>query len=141
MHLAQIEGGERLEWTRGKVQIHGHEGERLAPTLRWHFTSERTMENLTVVIDSYSHRSLGARNEFGISLDGETPLVTATTSGREDSSGRYVGTIEFDLSEDERFEGATELWLHATMINSSAVVTNRSNSIDRVRLSGTMAMK
>ncbi|MBD3293278.1 MAG: hypothetical protein GF393_10160 [Armatimonadia bacterium] len=139
MHLAQIEGGADLQWSRAKVGIRGQEGKRLQPTLRWHFVADRPIERASVAIESYSHRSLSARNEFGISLDGETPLLTATTSGREDDSGRYVGTIEFDLSENEAFEGATEFWVHATLINGAAVKTNPSNDIREVRVTGQLA--
>ncbi len=139
LHLAQIEGGEALDWSRGKVAISGQQGRRLAPTLRWHFVTERPIASATVSIESYSHRSLGAHNEFGVSLDGEEPLLTATTSGRESESGRYTGTIEFDLTENERFEGATEFWVHATLINSSGADTNRSNDLQMLRVSGALA--
>jgi len=139
LHLAQIEGGEELEWVRGHVQIRGHEGQQVRPTLRWHFIFERPLEDATVTIESYSHRSLSAHNEFVVSLDGETPLLTETTSGREDESGRYVGTIEFDLADDERFEGVTELWVEATLVNGAAVPTNRSNDLRELRISGQMA--
>jgi len=43
-----------------------------------------------------------------VSLDGEEVLVTETTGGKEDPSGRYVGTVELHLSDDGRFDGATE---------------------------------
>ena len=139
LHLAHIDGGQFLEWERGKVQVRGHDAETVRSTLRWRFVAERPIQDLHIVVESYSHRQLGARNDIGVSLDGETPLVSETTSGREDASGRYVGTIEFDLSADERFAGATEVWVHFTMVNSSRVVTGRSNDIHGLTLSGTLA--
>jgi hypothetical protein len=74
-----------------------------------------------------------------VSLDGENVLVSETTSGRENASGRYVGEIEFDLTGDERFAGATELWVHFTMINTSGVRTGNSNDIRTLTVSGTLA--
>ncbi len=139
MHVAQIEGGQFLEWNRGQLRVRGQKGKRVEASLVWHFTSERPIEDALVAVESYSHRSLSAHNEIGVSLDGESPLLTASTSGRESESGRYDGTIEFDLSEDERFADATELWVHFTMINSSGADTNTSNSIKRLEVSGMLA--
>jgi len=139
MHQAIIEGGEDLEWQRGSVGIRGQDGRAIRPTLRWHFTSERPMRNVTITVESYSHQQLSARNEIGVSLDGESVLLSETTSGREDPTGRYVGTISFDLSGDERFADATDLWLHVTMVNSAAVKTNRSNDIRTVEITGRLA--
>lgn len=139
LHVAEIEGGEFLEWTRGKVGIRGHDGRQARSTLTWRLVAERPIASAKVAIESYSHRQLSARNEIGVSLDGETPLLTATTSGLEDASGRYVGTVELDLSADERFAEAQELWVHFTMINTAGVKTNVSNDIRRLEVSGTLA--
>lgn len=139
MHVAQITGGEFLEWVRGKVQVRGHDGQKINSTLRWRFVAEKPMTKVRVMVESYSHRSLGAHNEVGVSLDGENVLVSETTSGRENASGRYVGEIAFDLSGDERFAGATELWVHFTMINTSGVRTGNSNDIRILEVSGTLA--
>ncbi|MGD9497832.1 MAG: hypothetical protein AB7Y46_16135 [Armatimonadota bacterium] len=139
LHQAVITGGEDLQWQRGSVGIHGQDGRAIRPTLRWHFTSERPMQNVTITVESYSHRQLGAHNEIGVSLDGENVLISETTSGREDSTGRYTGTITLDLSGDERFADATELWLHVAMINTAGVATGRSNEIRLVEIAGRLA--
>lgn len=139
LHQALIDGGDDLEWTRGSVGIRGVDGRALRPTLRWHFAAERPLRDVTIAIQSYSHQQLSARNEIGVSLDGENVLLAETTAGREDASGRYVGTISFDLSADERFGDARELWVHVTMINSAGVKTNRSNDIRLIEVTGTIA--
>jgi len=139
LHVAEIDGGQWLEWERGRVGVRGHDGERVEARLRWHLVAERPVRDVAVTVESYSHRQLGAHNEIGVSLDGEDVLLSETTSGREDPSGRYVGTIEFDLGEDERFEDATELWVHVTMVNSSHVKTNRSNDIRLLEITGMLA--
>ncbi len=135
MHLAKIDGGEHLQWERGRVWIRGGQG-RVASTLRWHFVAERPVRDVTIAIEGYAHQQLSARNEIAVSLDGEQPIITRTTSGLEDASGRYTGTIEIDLSEDERFEGATEFWVHVTMINTAGTPTNRSNEIRALEVTG-----
>ena len=96
------------------------------------------MKDLRVLVESYSHRSLGAHNEIGVSLDGQNVLISETTSGRENAAGRYSGEIEIDLSGDERFAGVKEFWVHFTMINSSGVKTGQSNDIRALRVSGTV---
>jgi hypothetical protein len=138
LHLAEIEGGEFLEWRRGSVGVRGHDGATVRSTLRWHFVAPQAIERAKVLIESYHHKSLAAHNQIGVSLDGETPLLTATTRGLEDANGSYVGTTEFDLSSDERFAGATEFWVHFTMINSAGIHTNGSNDIRRLEVSGAL---
>ncbi|MGC9317956.1 MAG: hypothetical protein ACP5KN_07975 [Armatimonadota bacterium] len=138
MHLAQIDGARYLNWDRGRVWVQGQDGETVRSTLRWHFTSERPFEEVRIAVETYSHRSLAAHNEIGVSLDGEELLISETTGGREDASGRYVGTISFNLSEDERFKGATDFWVHVTMINAARKQTNRSNSIRRLEVTGVL---
>jgi len=138
LHLAHIDGGEFLEWERGRVGLRGQDGKAARPALRWRFVAERPMRDLRIAIESYSHQQLGAYNEIGVSLDGQNLLVSDTTRGKENASGRYVGTIEFDLADDERFAGATELWLHVTLINTAGVQTGRSNAIHLLEISGTL---
>ncbi len=140
LHLAQIEGGEDLEWERGRVQVYGTEGRTVRSTLRWQFVSEKPMTDIRVAIESYSHQQLGAHNEIGVSLDGEDILTGETTAGKEDEGGRtpgrYIGTIKFDLSDDARFQGITEFWVHFTMINNARVRTNRSNDVRMLEITG-----
>ncbi len=138
LHVAEIDGGELLEWVRGKVQVYGTPGIKVNSTLRWHLVAEKPMTDVRVLIESYSHQQLGAHNEIGLSLDGENALVSETTSGRENATGRYVGEIEMDISADERFAGATELWVHFTMVNTSGVKTGRSNDIQTLQVTGTL---
>jgi len=139
LHQAVIDGGEDLEWERGRVGIHGMDGRALRPTLRWHFVAERPLRDVTITVESYSHQQLGARNEIGVSLDGESVLLSETTSGREDPSGRYVGTISFDLSGDEGFADARELWVHFTAVNTAGVKTGHSNDIRILEVTGSIA--
>jgi len=139
MHQAIIDDGEDLQWERGRVGIRGQDGRAIRPTLRWHFSAERPMRDVTITVESYSHQQLGAHNEIGVSLDGENLLLSETTSGRENASGRYVGTITFDLSGDERFADATDLWLHVTLVNTAGVATGRSNDLRLVEITGRLA--
>ncbi len=136
LHLAHIEGGEDLEWERGRLSVRGAEGRIVRSALRWKFVSEKPLKKLHLAIKSYAHKQLAAHNEIGVSLDGKNLLVSDTTAGKEDASGRYVGTVEFDLSDDARFKGVTEFWVHFTMINSARVVTNRSNDIHILEVTG-----
>ena len=61
------------------------------------------------------------------------PLLTETSRGKERSSGRavgkYDGTLELDASQDERFLGVKEFWVHLTMVNGCAKATRTSNKI------------
>jgi hypothetical protein len=139
LHLAHIEGGEDLEWERGRVGVRGADGRVVQSTLRWKLVAERPMSKIRVTVESYSHKQLAAHNEIGVSLDGENLLVTETTAGKEDPSGRYVGTVELDLSQEERLAGVGEFWVHFTMINKATKRTNRSNDIRRLEVSGQLA--
>ena len=73
-----------------------------------------------------------ADNESGVSLNGEKFLVMESTGGKEDPSGRYVGTVALHLSDDGRFDGATEFRVQFTIINLATKETNLSNNIRRL---------
>ncbi|MFQ6097934.1 MAG: hypothetical protein ACE5O2_09435, partial [Armatimonadota bacterium] len=139
LHLARIEGARDLQWQRGRLGIRGADGRTVRATLRWKFTADRPLRDIRVAIESYSHRLLGAHNEFGVSLDGANVVATQTTTGKEAQNGRYVGTIEFDLSENPRFKDVSEFWVHAAMINSAGKRTNPSNDLRLLRVSARLA--
>jgi len=133
LHLAEIENVEHLEWERGFVGTHGVKGKLNVVVLKQKFTCERPLSKLRLKVESYAHRSLGSFNVIGLSLDGKEPLLTDTTRGKERkegvAKGRYQGALELDASNDKRFAGIKEFWVHLRMVNTVGAKTNRSNKI------------
>jgi hypothetical protein len=93
--------------------------------------SAHPLKNIKVRMKSLAHeRNLGAHNELAVSLDGKQKLRQETTAGKEGQAYCYSGVLEIDLSQDERFTGVREFWVHLEMHSMSGVKTGRSNSID-----------
>jgi hypothetical protein len=132
--LAEIEGGDALSWQPGRVSTTGLPGRGNRVVLRWPLRSETPICGLRVELDcSGNRKNLGSHNTLGVSLDGEEVLMSASTASFEaDRHGWEKGTLSLDLSTDERFSGATRLWVHATMINGCGKKTNPSNILTRL---------
>jgi hypothetical protein len=131
LHLAEIENSEMLLWRRGEIWTHGVEGRGNIVVLRQKFVSAHPLKNIKVRMKSLAHeRNLGAHNELAVSLDGKQKLRQETTAGKEGQAYCYSGVLEIDLSQDERFTGVREFWVHLEMHSMSGVKTGRSNSID-----------
>ena len=133
LHLAEIENVEHMEWSRGFVGTHGVKGRRNDVVLKQKFTCVRPLSKLKLKVDSYAHRSLGSFNIIGLSLDGRDMLIEDTTRGKENkegkAKGKYQGTLLLDASQDKRFAGVKEFWVHLRMVNTVGAKTNRSNKI------------
>jgi len=129
LHLALIDNLDQLEWRRGYVGTHGLKGCSNVVTLRQKFVCGQALSALRVTMSSTAHRALGSSNTLALSLDGEKPILSESTKGKERKGGRYHGTIEIDASEDQRFARAREFWVHLTMSNGCGKATRTSNRI------------
>ena len=139
LHVAEITNPDQLDWQRGYVGTHGVKGRRNEVTLKQKFVCEKSVSQLRVAMDSTGHRALGSFNTLGLSLDGLEPLLSETSSGKEEregkAKGRYKGTLELDASGDSRFAAIKTFWVHLTMTNASGAATRTSNRITGYRVS------
>ncbi len=134
-HLAELDNAARIEWHRGSIATRGVAGHSNVAGIRQKFVCARPVRSIHLTARCFAHRSLGSSNEIGLSLDGKAPLLRAKTSGREDKTGRFVGTLELDAATDKRFAGVKEFWVHLIMRNSSGVKTNVSNRFEWFKVS------
>jgi len=116
------------------LYLAGAQGRKVQVELRYKFVAESPMENIKVTMDSFAHRQLGSYNEVGVSLDGEEIIARETTRGKERDDGRYSGQEVLDLSNDERFQGVKQFYVHLIMVNAAGVKTNPSNRIHAFRV-------
>lgn len=130
LHIADVTGEQDLRWARGEIGTSGGaQGRKVQVELRYKFVAESPMQNIRVTMDSFAHRELGSYNEVGVSLDGKEILAKETTRGKERDDGRYSGQETLDLSNDERFRGIEQFYVHLIMVNAAGVKTNPSNRI------------
>ena len=135
LQIAEVDWGEELIWRRGSLSIRGKAGAANRVEIRQRFACERPLRNLRIEVEGRAwERDLGAHNELGVSLDGAEMLVSESTRGQAGASGRYDGTLAVDLTDDERFRGVREFWVHLVMVNASGVATNPSNMLRRIEV-------
>lgn len=139
LHLTVIENLDHLEWRRGYVGTHGITGHCNVVTLKQKFVCDRALSALQVRMSSTAHRTLGSSNTLALSLDGEKPILSESTRGKEQKNGRYRGTIEIDASKDKRFANVKVFWVHLTMINGCGKATRTSNRITGYEVRATVS--
>jgi hypothetical protein len=141
VHLAEVQGADRLEWKRGGISTHGVKGRVNTVALTWKFVSDKPLHDLSIVVQGMANtESLGAANTAGLSLDGKTILVTDTTAGKN-VNPRAQGWCKEPLTLDPRdrpeFSGIRQFHLHVVMSNNSAAQTAISNRITKLEVSAT----
>jgi len=136
--LATLENGDAIAWTPGQIAIAGVAGHANRVVLRWPVTCPRPLSNLVIVVDGRANGpNLGATTVLGASLDGQTPIVSASTrDSAADRNGWQSGPLRLDLASEARFAKTQAFWVHLEMLNSSGVKTNPSNLVSRLSIAG-----
>ncbi|MBU0610626.1 MAG: hypothetical protein KKI08_22270, partial [Armatimonadetes bacterium] len=140
LHLGEITGGQDLQWRPGELSIQGVNGRGVRVEIKQHFTSQRPLNLARVALKGLSIGALGAHNELAFSLDGKTPLASASSAGKgRASDGLFSGELAVDLAGEPKAQGALEFWVHLVMANGSGKTTNVSNRLRELVLTGGLA--
>jgi hypothetical protein len=129
LHMGQVEGAEWLRWQPGQLTLSGVEGRAVRAEVKQHFRADKPLKLKRLAAEMTAEKSLGAHNEIALSLDGKTPLATATTVGKENENGRFSGELSLDLAAVPQSARVTGFWVHLILANGSGVKTNTSNML------------
>jgi hypothetical protein len=139
LHLAEIQGKDTLDWKRGGLSTHGVQGRANTVELKWKFVSDKPLTGLKVVVEGMANGpNLGGTNTAGLSLDGQTILVSDTTAGKEAparAQGWFREPLTLDATARPEFASVREFYLHLTMSNTFTKLTATSNRITKFTVS------
>ncbi|MCE5240347.1 hypothetical protein LLH23_17925 [bacterium] len=139
LHIGEVVGGQDLQWQPGALSVQGVAGRGVRVEIRQHFASERPLNLTRAALTGMSIGALGGHHELAFSLDGKTPLASATSASKgRASDGLFSGELSLDLAAQPGAQGVTGFWLHLTMVNGAAKATNVSSRLSKLVLTGSL---